>query len=146
LGAPHRLSNTDTYSKHFPKFQKQALALQVNFLPYGLIADLWYSLNVSFTLNPQHRDEQAYKTQLAQVADRKPRILLVNTGSNEELFSSNEGLFSAAFNRSISGGAASLQGSCKKMDELSRRLAELPKQTGQFYYPVLGAGCRVWTV
>lgn len=52
----------------------------------GTIGQLWYALNTCNTLNPRHRPEQANKSQLAQVADRQPRILLINIGSNEGLF------------------------------------------------------------
>ena len=51
----------------------------------GTIGQLWYALNTCYTLNPRHRPEQANKSQLAQVADRQPRILLINIGSNEGL-------------------------------------------------------------
>jgi hypothetical protein len=50
------------------------------------IGDLWFALNNCYTLNPRHRDEQRGKTQLDQVADRQPQILLINIGSNEGLF------------------------------------------------------------
>ena len=48
--------------------------------------DLWFALNNCYTLNPRHRNEQRGKSQLDQVADRQPQILLINIGSNEGLF------------------------------------------------------------
>lgn len=50
------------------------------------IGDLWFALNNCYTLNPRHRDAQREKSQLDQVADRQPQILLINIGSNEGLF------------------------------------------------------------
>jgi hypothetical protein len=50
------------------------------------IGDLWFALNNCYTLNPRHRDAQRGKSQLDQVADRQPQILLINIGSNEGLF------------------------------------------------------------
>lgn len=50
------------------------------------IGTLWYALNTCYTLNPRHRPAQRGRSQLDQVADRQPRILLINIGSNEGLF------------------------------------------------------------
>ncbi len=112
---------TDTYENHWQKFLDKAVEPQVNLMPYKFIAEMWYSLNVCFTLNPRHRDDQRKTTQIDQVSDRKPRLLLVNIGSNE-------GLFSAAFQGDLKTGADTLKVSLTNMDDLARRLAELPRE------------------
>ena len=111
---------TDNYDFHWERFLRRASQPQVYLFPFSNISEMWYSLNVCFTLNPRHRDEQRKTTQLCQVHDRKPRLLLVNIGSNE-------GLFSAAFQGDLEAGATKLKASLSKMEELARRLADLPK-------------------
>jgi hypothetical protein len=80
----------DNYDTSWKKFEGDFKNLLFNPLPIHILSDIWYSLNVCFTLNPRRGEALRYKTQLQQVADRKPKTLMVNIGSNE-------GLFSAAF-------------------------------------------------
>jgi GDSL-like Lipase/Acylhydrolase len=84
------------------------------------IGQLWYSLNTCFTLNPRRRDEQASKTQLDQVRERQPKLLLVNIGSNEGLF---RAAFLGAFDQSTLDSVAAIP---KKMEPLADHLASLP--------------------
>jgi hypothetical protein len=92
------------------------------------IGRLWYALNTCFTLNPLHRDAQNAKTQIRQVADRKPKILLVNIGSNE-------GLFHAAFTGAFDPATlASVRDIPNKMDDLIAELAALPADVEQIVF------------
>jgi lysophospholipase L1-like esterase len=112
----------DTYAKHWSKFQRQFAEILLNPLPYQMLSDMWYSLNVCFTLNPHRREEQMERSQLDQVVDRRPKRLLVNIGSNE-------GLFSGAFLGDIGAANTSLQAGMAKMRVLAEKLAELPRDT-----------------
>ncbi len=80
----------DKYSKYIDQVSSLSAALAVPNQPTaqlaGTIGNLWYALNNCYTLNPRHRDEQKDKSPLQQVADRQPRTLLINIGSNEGLF------------------------------------------------------------
>lgn len=53
---------------------------------FGDIANLYYTLNAAFLLNPSAHPELMDKTSLDLVALRKPKRLLVNIGSNEGIF------------------------------------------------------------
>lgn len=114
---------TDTYARYRPGLEPLAQRIRSSPIPdVAAIGDLWYALNVCFTLNPMRRDEQAHKSQLDQVHDRRPDTLLVNIGSNE-------GLFNAAFMGDIAGQWDSVQDIPRKpeMVELAERLAALPR-------------------
>jgi hypothetical protein len=114
---------TDTYEQYWATVPGLVANIQAKPTPdVGSIGRLWYALNVAFTLNPGKRPEQARKTQLDQVADRKPHILLVNVGSNE-------GLFHAAFTGDFSQASFDAANAIPaKMEELGRRLAALPPE------------------
>ena len=80
----------DTDETYFDQVRDLSAKLAIPSLPLRdlaiTIGKLWYALNNCYTLNPRHRDEQRGKSPLDQVADRLPRILLINIGSNEGLF------------------------------------------------------------
>jgi hypothetical protein len=80
----------DTYDKFIGQVRDLSAKLARTDLSLGELAttigELWFALNNCYTLNPRHREEQRGKSQLDQVADRQPRILLINIGSNEGLF------------------------------------------------------------
>ncbi len=80
----------DTYDEYVGQARDLSAKLAGPDLPLRdlatTIGDLWFALNNCYTLNPRHRNEQRGKSQLDQVADRQPRILLINIGSNEGLF------------------------------------------------------------
>jgi hypothetical protein len=92
------------------------------------IGELWYTLNTCFTLNPQRRPAQRDKTQIQQVADRKPGLLLVNIGSNE-------GLFHAAFAGSFDDATLqSVRQIPDKMYALAEELSKLPAEIEQIVF------------
>ena len=92
------------------------------------IGDLWFALNICYTLNPQHREEQKAQSQLAQATDRQPQILLVNIGSNE-------GLFRAGFAGDLSAATiASVKAIPDKMRELADRMKALPARTERIVF------------
>lgn len=110
----------DTYADSLEK-QKAAFArMRSEFAAASAAADLWFALNTCYTLNPLHRDEQAKRSPLDQVSDRKPRLLLINVGSNE-------GLFSAAFSGKVFEAQTSMARYDEGISELARRLRDLPK-------------------
>jgi len=112
---------TETFAIEWPKAQALIAQIQQNPLPdLGAIGQLWYSLNTCFTLNPQRRAEQASKTQLDQVRDRQPKLLLVNIGSNEGLF---RAAFLGAFDQPTLDSVAAIP---QKMEPLADHLASLP--------------------
>jgi lysophospholipase L1-like esterase len=80
----------DTYDKYVGQARDLSAKLAGPALPLRdlatTIGDLWFALNNCYTLNPRHRNEPRGKSQLDQVADRQPQILLINIGSNEGLF------------------------------------------------------------
>jgi hypothetical protein len=88
-------------------------------LPIKTLSDMWYALNVCFTLNPRREESLRDRTQMRQVADRKPKTLMVNIGSNE-------GLFSAAFLGDIASANQTLPASLTKMRVLATELSKLP--------------------
>jgi hypothetical protein len=92
------------------------------------IGELWYSLNTCFTLNPQRRPAQKDKTQVQQAADRKPKLLLVNIGSNEGLF---RAAFTGSFDKATLDSVAQIPG---KMDLLAAELARLPADVEQIVF------------
>jgi len=51
------------------------------------LADLYFALNTRFVLNPRGLDELMDKTAVEVAAIRKPKVLLVNIGSNDGLYS-----------------------------------------------------------
>jgi len=119
----------DTFEKYWATIPALVTRIKTSQTPdAAAIGQLWYALNTCFTLNPQRRDEQAGKTQLQQVADRKPRILLVNIGSNE-------GLFHAAFTGDFdSATLASVADIPNKMSDLIDELAALPADIEQIAF------------
>ncbi|MBV8914879.1 MAG: hypothetical protein JOZ05_17805, partial [Acetobacteraceae bacterium] len=113
---------TETFATEWPKVQGLVPQIQQNPVPdAAAIGQLWYSLNTCFTLNPQRRTEQAFKTQLDQVRDRQPKLLLVNIGSNEGLF---RAAFLGAFDQATLDSVAAIP---KKMELLADHLASLPR-------------------
>jgi len=128
-----------TYASQWRKF----LTLSTKFLDGTLsgpaaipqAAELWYALATCHTLNPRHRPEQVDKTQLDQVRDRQPRILLINIGSNE-------GLFDACFMGSIRFGADTDDGTAEnaakrineRVETLAGLLAALPPRTEKIVF------------
>lgn len=84
------------------------------------IGDLWFALNNCYTLNPRHRDEQAGKSQMQQVEDRLPRILLINIGSNEGLFKAG---FVGDFSQETMASVTAIPG---LLAPLAERLQALP--------------------
>ena len=80
----------DTDAKYFDQVRDLSAKLSDTNLSLAELAttigNLWFALDNCYTLNPRHRDEQRSKSQLDQVADRQPQILLINIGSNEGLF------------------------------------------------------------
>lgn len=110
----------DTYADSMEKQRAAFARMQSEFAAVSAAADLWFALNTCYTLNPLHRGEQAKRSPLDQVADRKPRLLLINVGSNE-------GLFSAAFSGKVSEAQTSMARYDEGMDILARRLRDLPR-------------------
>src|SRR5262249_41632626 len=120
---------TDTYDDYWPRVRELTQKLHDDHLPNpAVIGELWYALNVCFTLNPLHRPEQARLTQIDQVAARKPRILLVNIGSNEGLF---HAAFMGAFDAATLKSVAEIP---TKMAALADRLAALPPEVEQIVF------------
>lgn len=80
----------DTYSKFVGQVESLSAELRSSQLDVAQMAtaigNLWFALNTCYMLNPQHRPSQSSKSQLDQVEDRQPQILLINIGSNEGLF------------------------------------------------------------
>lgn len=102
-----------------------AKALAGKVLDTGTIAlkdvgPLWYRLNVCATLNPTRGKAWAGKSQVQQVRERGPEILLVNIGSNE-------GLFRAAFAGDFTPkNIAAVMEIPRKMDALGQILRRCP--------------------
>jgi hypothetical protein len=117
----------DTYDNRWSKFEHYFLQLLANPLPINILSDIWYSLNVCFTLNPRREEALRDKTQIKQVAERRPKTLLVNIGSNE-------GLFSAAFLGDIGSANQTLPASLAKMRILAGELAALPTDVEQIVF------------
>ena len=114
---------TDTFASQWPTVQAMAARVAQNPLPdLAAIGQLWFALNTCFTLNPQRRDEQAQKTQVDQVRDRRPRLLLVNIGSNEGLY---RAAFLGAFDATTLNSVAAIP---DKMAPLADQLASLPPE------------------
>jgi lysophospholipase L1-like esterase len=112
---------TDTFATAWPSVQTLVAQIRRNPIPdLAAIGQLWFALDTCFTLNPQRRDEQASKTQLDQVRDRQPKVLLVNIGSNEGLF---RAAFLGAFDPQTLNSVAAIP---QKMEPLADRLASLP--------------------
>jgi len=124
---------TETYEGYWPKIA--GLRQQLLDDPEGigerlaLVGQLWYALNLCFVLHPSRTaTAQARASAIDQVARRRPRLLLVNIGSNE-------GLFRAAFSGSYDDEAkASIGAVPKKMKELGERLAEAMPADGKVYF------------
>jgi hypothetical protein len=80
----------DTDDEYFAQAQSLSAQLADSSLSGAALATtigtLWYAMNNCYTLNPSHGDAQRKKSAMDQVADRQPRILLINIGSNEGLF------------------------------------------------------------
>jgi hypothetical protein len=116
--------HTDTYAVYWPKIPGLVQRITAQALPdLKAIWDLWYALNVCFTLNPQQRDDQAQASQIEQVLRRQPRTVLVNIGSNE-------GLFDAGFLGNLSDDIfKSIKAIPDKMAVVGERLAALPPDT-----------------
>ena len=114
----------DTYAEYWPKIPGLLARIKASSVPdFTTIWALWYALNVCFTLNPQHLPAQADKTQLDQVMERQPKLLLVNIGSNE-------GLFDAGFLGDLSDAVfASVRNIPEKIGPVAQRLAGLPDDT-----------------
>jgi hypothetical protein len=112
---------TDTFASAWPTVQTLVTQIRRRPLPdLAAIGQLWYALNTCFTLNPRRRDEQASKTQLDQVRERQPKLLLVNIGSNEGLF---RAAFVGAFDQTTISSVAAIP---QKMEPLADHLAALP--------------------
>ena len=112
---------TDTFATAWPTVQTLVARIRQNPIPdLAAIGQLWFALNTCFTLNPRRREEQAFKTQLDQVRDRQPKVLLVNIGSNEGLF---RAAFLGAFDPQTLNSVAAIP---QKMEPLAEQLASLP--------------------
>jgi GDSL-like lipase/acylhydrolase family protein len=112
---------TESFGTEWPKLRQLVAQIEQNPVPdLAAIGQLWYSLNTCFTLNPRQREEQASKTQLDQVRERQPKLLLVNIGSNEGLF---RAAFLGAFDQKTLDSVAAIP---KKMEPLADHLASLP--------------------
>jgi lysophospholipase L1-like esterase len=111
----------DTFNGHWPKVLALVDRIRTSPSPdIVAMGELWYALDVCFTLNPRRRPEQGAKSQLDQVTDRRPEVLLVNVGSNE-------GLFKAAFAGDFGeGNLRKVREIPEKMDALADRLRALP--------------------
>ena len=92
------------------------------------IGSLWFALNNCYTLNPRHRDEQAGKSQMQQVEDRLPRILLINIGSNEGLFKAG---FLGDFSQGAMAGVAVIP---NLLTPLAERLKALPARVERIVF------------
>jgi lysophospholipase L1-like esterase len=114
----------DSYAAYWPQLAGLVAKIQASQVPdLTSIWSLWYALNVCFTLNPLHREEQAGQSQIDQVLQRQPRMLLVNIGSNE-------GLFDAGFMGAVGDATfTSIQQIPQKMRAVGERLAALPADT-----------------
>jgi hypothetical protein len=120
---------TDTYDDYWPRVRELSEKLRDDHAPNpAVLGELWYALNVCFTLNPLHRPEQARLTQIEQVAARRPRTLLVNIGSNEGLF---HAAFMGAFDDATLNSVAEIP---TKMAALADRLAQLPPEIEQIVF------------
>jgi lysophospholipase L1-like esterase len=112
---------TDTFATAWPTVQVMVGKIRQNPFPdFAAIGQLWFALNTCFTLNPQRREEQAAKTQVDQVRERRPKLLLVNIGSNEGLFRAG---FLGAFDQQTLNSVATIP---QKMEPLVEHLAALP--------------------
>ena len=122
----------DTYDRHIGDVRSLVVQLQAGGQSARdlllLVAKLWYALNNCYTLNPRHRGQQGDRSALQQVADRKPRILLINIGSNEGLFRAG---FLANFSEKTMDG---VRGVRTLVAELADRLAELPDEVEQIVF------------
>jgi hypothetical protein len=92
------------------------------------IGDLWFALNNCYTLNPRHRNQQGDKSQMHQVEDRLPRILLINIGSNEGLFKAG---FVGDFSKETMDGVAAIPG---MLMPLAERLKGLPARVERIVF------------
>lgn len=114
---------TDCDADYWSQVQTYHKQIRADPLPDpGATAKLWYALNVCFTLNPLRREEQARKTQIDQVRDRRPHLLLVNIGSNEGLYRAG---FLGAFGEDTFASVAAIP---RKMEPLADELARLPPE------------------
>lgn len=122
----------DKYEKYKDKVATLSTTLANPDLPVGQLAatigDLWYALNNCYTLNPRHRDEQAGKSPLDQVADRQPSILLINIGSNEGLFMAG---FAGDFSDETLKNVSSIP---DKLKPIADRLKALPERVERIVF------------
>lgn len=122
----------DTYDTEIETMSTLSERLQADPVPVtelpGIVGKLWYALNTCYTLNPQHRAQQRAASQLQQVRDRAPRILLINIGSNE-------GLFSACFLGHIDAATLAIAAAMPvKIRELAARLRALPARVEKIVF------------
>lgn len=131
-GATINSMMNDTDATHRDEFIKLSATLGQPGLPIRELAStvgkLWFALNNCYTLNPQHRDEQANKSQMQQVADRLPRILLINIGSNEGLFKAG---FLGDFSQQAMAGVAAIP---RLLAPLAERLKDLPARVERIVF------------
>lgn len=105
--------------------------LQSEQVDFALAAQLYFTLNTAFLLNPSGQPDLDDLTPLEQVASRNPKRLLINIGSNEGIFHTG---VTANFTREI-------QDRIKTIPELARKLgAEIQQQcspTMKVYFNLL---------
>jgi len=123
---------TDTYDTYAAQIPVQIAKLTTPGLPIAELATavgtLWFALNTCYTLNPQHRTQQTRKSQLDQVEERQPRILLINIGSNEGLFRAG---FLGDFSQATLQGVAAIP---ERLRSIAERLARLPARTERIVF------------
>jgi len=96
-----------------------------------------YGINSRFVLNPSNRTEHDDKTQIDWVAERKPRRLLVNIGSNNGLWDMcMKGNPKAAFNFGTPGGSD--PNDYSQIERLATALDSLPPEVETIYFNSLG--------
>lgn len=96
-------------------------------IPLNDWSNVWSDMNTSLTLNPSGRNEQHDKSQLQQVIDRRPKYLYVNIGSND-------GLFQSCFLGRIGQSNFDVGRYEAQMEELFRRLGQLPMRTEKIVF------------
>lgn len=122
----------DTDASHRNDFMKLSATLGQAGLSIkqlaSTIGSLWFALNNCYTLNPRHRDEQVDKSQVQQVEDRLPRILLINIGSNEGVFKAG---FLGDFSQETMAGVAAIP---SLLAPLAERLKALPPRVERIVF------------
>ncbi|HTI83110.1 MAG TPA: hypothetical protein VL614_21875 [Acetobacteraceae bacterium] len=122
----------DTDANHRDEFIRMSATLATPGLSIRQLAStvgsLWFALNNCYTLNPRHRDEQAGKSQMQQVEDRLPRILLINIGSNEGLFKAG---FLGDFSQQTMAGVDTIP---RLLAPLAERLKALPARVERIVF------------